>query len=68
MKVKFIGETDFVSEGITFINGGVYDLSDNVVKYLQDNFRNIEILEVTKPTEVKAKSVPEVDTKVTPKK
>jgi len=67
MKVKFIGEADFMSEGITFINGGVYDLADNVVKYLQDNFRNIEVLEVTK-TEVKAKSVPEVGTKVEPKK
>ena len=48
MKVKFIGEADFSSKGINFVNGGVYDLKPEVVEYLKNTFSNIEILETTK--------------------
>lgn len=47
MKVKFIGETDFSSKGINFVNNGVYDLKPEVVEYLKNTFGNIEILETT---------------------
>lgn len=49
MKVKFIGEADFSSKGINFVNNGVYDLKPEVVEYLKKTFGNIEILEEPKP-------------------
>jgi len=48
MKVKFIGMADLTSKGVHFVNGGIYDLKPEVVKYLQDTFSNIEVLEEPK--------------------
>jgi hypothetical protein len=48
MKIKFIGATEFVSKGISFSNGGVYDVKPEVAEYLEKTFKNIEILEEPK--------------------
>jgi len=66
MKVKFIGSADMLSNGVTFTNGGIYDVTDEVAKYLQDNFKNIEVLEETKVIKTEVKAKPAVDTKVAP--
>lgn len=52
VKIKFIG-TDMTSNGITYTNNGVYEVSQEVADYLDKNFKNIEV--ISKSSEEKPK-------------
>ena len=72
MKIKFKGSIDFVSKGVSFVPGGIYDVSKEVYEYLNKTFGNVEALEVEEKPKAEPKpepkAEPKVNTKVTPEK